>query len=162
MTEEMIKIGKLAPDFELPDWKDDLLKLSHFRGQHAVLLFTNSIENEEDFALIKEFNQLNDRFAELQATVLVITTDDIGTLQEAVNKHQLETVLLSDVLTTVHQQYDALEKGSKKARPSQKMKTMAVVIDPNGKILKIFEKETQNDEEFPTKILEWMKSIQIT
>ncbi len=158
-----LKIGEIAPDFELPSWKNDLIKLSHLRGRYVVLFFIESIEKENDFSLVKEFNQRNEDFIELGSIVVGITTDDSSTLQEAVNKQQIELLLLSDVLTTVHQQYHAMHsKRSKSSKVKQKFNQKALVIDQNGIILNIFERKEQEATDLSKQVLSWMKSILTT
>lgn len=152
-------IGEMAPNFELPSWKDDLIKLSAFRGMHVILYFVATIEDEQSTDIIKKLAEIGREFPTLDLVTLVVTTDDTSTLQEFVTQHFLDIIFLSDVLTSVHQQYGALRvKRGKNGQVQNDFKELAFVINPNGKILNIFERNEQDSTALAAAITEWMKN----
>ncbi len=154
-----LKIGSIAPDFELPSWKNDLIKLQHFRGRYLTLVFIETIENDDDFNLMVSFSGLMNEFSERNTIVVGISKDDTSTLQEAVTKHQIQVMMLSDVLTTTYAAYNAIKlTRDKSSGTKQEFKRKTIIIDPNGKIIHVFD-EIKDASTHPNEVLDWLKTI---
>jgi peroxiredoxin Q/BCP len=118
------QVGEQAPEFELPG-TDGPFKLSEHRGERVVLLF---YPGDNTPVCTKQFCSYRDRaddFASLNATVVGISSQDLGSHEAFAAKHELNVPLLADVDKQVAQAYDAFSSrlGVKRA---------VIVIDEQG------------------------------
>jgi thioredoxin-dependent peroxiredoxin len=89
------EIGQQAPDFELPG-TDGPFKLSEHRGKRVVLLF---YPGDRTVVCTKQFCSYRDRtedFAQLDATVVGISAQDLASHRDFIDKHGLTVPLLAD------------------------------------------------------------------
>jgi thioredoxin-dependent peroxiredoxin len=117
-------VGEQAPDFEL-EGTDGTFKLSDHRGERVVLLF---YPGDNTMVCTKQFCSYRDRaddFSALGATVVGISSQDLGSHEAFVTKHSLNVPLLADVDKKVSTAYDAYSSrlGVKRA---------VIVIDEQG------------------------------
>jgi peroxiredoxin Q/BCP len=117
------QVGEQAPDFEL-DGTDGPFKLSEHRGERVVLLF---YPGDNTPVCTKQFCSYRDRadaFAELDATVVGISAQDVGSHNDFAGKYALNVPLLADVDGAVARSYSAVNRlGTKRA---------VIVIDEQG------------------------------
>lgn len=117
------QVGEQAPDFELPG-TDGSFKLSEHRGERVVLLF---YPGDNTPVCTRQFCSYRDRaedFAALDATVIGISSQDLDSHKEFIDKHQLTVPLLADAGGTVARAYSASNRlGTKRA---------VIVIDEHG------------------------------
>jgi thioredoxin-dependent peroxiredoxin len=118
------QVGERAPDFELPG-TDGPFKLSDHRGERVVLLF---YPGDNTMVCTKQFCSYRDRaddFAALNATVVGISSQDLGSHEGFAGKHSLNVPLLADVEEAVAKAYSTYSSrlGTKRA---------AIVIDEQG------------------------------
>jgi peroxiredoxin Q/BCP len=118
------QVGEQAPDFELPG-TDGPFKLSEHRGERVVLLF---YPGDNTMVCTKQFCSYRDRadaFAELDATVVGISSQDLASHEAFTAKHSLTVPLLADVDKDVAAKYSAFSSrlGTKRA---------VIVIDEEG------------------------------
>jgi peroxiredoxin Q/BCP len=117
-------VGEQAPDFELQG-TDGPFKLSDHRGERVVLLF---YPGDETLVCTKQFCSYRDRgedFAQLGATVVGISSQDLKSHEDFASKHALNVPLLADVDKSVARAYDAYSRrlGVKRA---------VILIDEQG------------------------------
>src|ERR1700716_664872 len=89
-------VGEPAPDFELPG-TDGSFRLSDHRGERVVLLF---YPGDNTPVCTRQFCSYRDRaddFAALNATVVGISSQDLGSHEGFIAKHSLTVPLLADV-----------------------------------------------------------------
>jgi len=118
------QVGEQAPDFELAG-TDGPFRLSEHRGERVVLLF---YPGDNTMVCTKQFCSYRDRaddFAELDATVVGISSQDLGSHEAFVAKHGLNVPLLADVEKQVAKAYGAFS-------PRLGVKRAVVVIDEQG------------------------------
>ncbi len=118
------QVGEAAPDFELQG-TDGPFKLSEHRGERVVLLF---YPGDNTLVCTKQFCSYRDRaedFAQLHATVVGISSQDLASHEAFAAKHALNVPLLADVDKRVARAYDAFSSrlGVKRA---------VIVIDEQG------------------------------
>jgi peroxiredoxin Q/BCP len=118
------QVGEHAPDFEL-EGTDGPFKLSEHRGERVVLLF---YPGDNTLVCTKQFCSYRDRaedFSALGATVVGISSQDLGSHEAFAAKHALNVPLLADVDKDVSRAYDAYSSrlGVKRA---------VIVIDEEG------------------------------
>ena len=118
------EIGDPAPDFEL-EGTSGRFRLSDHRGERVVLLF---YPGDNTMVCTKQFCSYRDRaddFAELNATVVGISSQDLDSHQSFTAKHGLNVPLLADPDGAVAESYSAhsARLGTKRA---------VIVIDEEG------------------------------
>jgi peroxiredoxin Q/BCP len=118
------QVGEPAPDFELSGTEGPF-RLSEHRGERVVLLF---YPGDNTPVCTKQFCSYRDRaedFASLNATVVGISSQDLGSHEEFTAKYSLNVPLLADVDKQVARAYDAFS-----ARLG--VKRAVIVIDEQG------------------------------
>jgi len=119
------RVGEQAPDFELPG-TGGAFKLSEHRGERVVLLF---YPGDNTPVCKRQFCSYRDRaedFAALDATVVGISAQDVGSHRDFVEKNSLTVPLLADVDGVVARAYSASGRlGTKRA---------VIVIDEQGTV----------------------------
>jgi peroxiredoxin Q/BCP len=103
------QVGEQAPDFELPGTAGSF-RLSEHRGERVVLLF---YPGDNTPVCTKQFCSYRDRaddFAALDATVIGISAQDVGSHEGFIEKNSLTVALLADVDKTVGKAYSASGK----------------------------------------------------
>jgi thioredoxin-dependent peroxiredoxin len=119
------QVGEQAPDFELPGTEGPF-KLSAHRGERVVLLF---YPGDNTMVCTKQFCSYRDRaddFAALDATVVGISSQDLDSHKDFIEKHGLTVPLLADVDKSVARSYSAITPGVGST------KRAVIVIDEQG------------------------------
>ncbi|UIE39338.1 thioredoxin-dependent thiol peroxidase [Leptodesmis sichuanensis] len=135
-----LKIGDPAPDFSLPDANGKIFKLADLKGQRVVLYF---YPRDNTPGCTKEACAFRDSYAEFQdreVVVLGVSTDDAKSHEKFATKYNLPFPLLIDAGGTVAAAYDSY--GLKKFMGKEYMGITrnTFVIDPDGRIEKIYKK----------------------
>jgi peroxiredoxin Q/BCP len=118
------QVGEQAPDFEL-EGTNGPFRLSEHRGERVVLLF---YPGDNTMVCTKQFCSYRDRaddFAELNATVVGISSQDLASHEGFSSKHDLNVPLLADVDKRIAKTYSAFS-------PRLGTKRAVVVIDEQG------------------------------
>src|SRR3954470_23149538 len=117
-------VGEQAPDFELPG-TDGSFRLSDHRGERVVLLF---YPGDNTPVCTRQFCSYRDRaedLAELGATVVGISAQDVDSHEEFIARHGLTVPLLADPDGAVAKQFGAW-------RPVVGTRRAVFVIDEEG------------------------------
>jgi peroxiredoxin Q/BCP len=91
-----IGIGDQAPDFTLPGTGDREYSLSEFSGRPIVLVF---YPGDDSPVCTKQLNSYNDdlgRFDDLDAQIIGISAQSVGSKEAFAGKHGFEFPLLAD------------------------------------------------------------------
>ena len=118
------QVGDLAPDFAL-EGTDGSFRLSEHRGQRVVLLF---YPGDETAVCTKQFCSYRDRaddMSALDAVVVGISHQDVGSHEAFSAHHGLTVPLLADVDRSVAKAYGA-------SAPVLGTRRAAFVIDEDG------------------------------
>jgi peroxiredoxin Q/BCP len=149
-----LKIGDLAPSFQLSDQHGEMIRLNQYQGQWVVLYF---YPKDDTPGCTKEACSFRDNINHLinqQAVILGVSIDSIESHQAFATKFDLPFSLLADKDATVSKNYDAvLTLGFMKLA-----KRHSFIIDPNGKIAKIY--RDVDPDEHVQQVLEDLKSLQ--
>jgi len=145
-----LQIGDPAPDFSLPDQDGQIVSLASLNGQRVVLYF---YPKDDTPGCTKEACNFRDNWSAFSAAgvrVLGISKDDAGSHGKFISKYELPFTLLTDAVpcpvATAYESY-----GLKKfmGRESMGMLRHTFVIDPDGKLERIYTKvkaETMADQ----------------
>ena len=131
-----VRIGDVAPDFELKDKNGDLVKLSNFRGEKSVVVyFYPKDETPGCTAQACSFRDSYDDFVDAGAEVIGISSDGENSHEGFATNHNLQFVLLSDLTGKVRKAYGAYDMfGMIPGR-------VTFVIDKNGKVIHKFDSQ---------------------
>jgi peroxiredoxin Q/BCP len=101
-------VGDQAPDFTLPGTGGREYSLSEFRGRPVVLVF---YPGDDTPVCTKQLNTYNDdleQFSEMNAQVIGISAQDVGSHDAFASKHGFAFPLLADTDKTVAGLYGTL------------------------------------------------------
>jgi peroxiredoxin Q/BCP len=97
-----VEVGDIAPDFELKDKDDNLVKLSNYRGKQSVVLyFYPKDETSGCTAQACSFRDSYEDFKAAGAEVIGISSDTKRSHEGFASRHSLPFVLLSDIIGKV-------------------------------------------------------------
>lgn len=145
----MLSPGDKAPAFTLADQNGLEHSLSEARGKWVLIYF---YPKDDTPGCTKEACTLRDAFPafkKLDARVYGVSVDSEKSHGKFVEKYQLPFVLLADTDKTMVEAYGVWGKKKFMGREYMGTNRMSFLIDPQGKIAKIYEKvkpETHADE----------------
>ena len=135
-----IAAGQLAPDFTLPTDTGDTLTLSSLRGQWVVLYAYPKDDTSGCTTEACEFRDLFPKFKKGKAVILGISPDSAKSHQKFKTKYELPFTLVADEEKVALQAYDIWKEKSMYGRKYMGVERTTFVIDPEGRIAKVFEK----------------------
>lgn len=135
-----LKIGDKAPVFKLPDQNGDVHSLAEYKGKWVLLYF---YPKDDTPGCTKEACLIRDNFPDfkkLKVVVFGISTDSVKSHKKFADKYNLPFVILADENKDIVKKYGVW--GKKKFMGREYMGTFrtSFLIDPSGKIARIFEK----------------------
>jgi len=155
----MLREGKLAPDFTLPDGDGNEVTLSGFAGKNVVLYF---YPKDDTSGCTKEacgFRDLKSEFDGLNAVIFGVSPDSVKSHDKFSNKYALTFPLLSDETKKVVEQYEVWKEKSMYGRKYMGVERTTVVIDSKGIIQKVYPKVKVTDH--PEIVLDFVKSMSV-
>jgi peroxiredoxin Q/BCP len=99
-----VRVGDVAPDFDL-DGTDGRFRLSEHRGERVVLLFYPGDETPVCTKQFCSYAAREDELAELDATVVGISAQDVASHRDFQRAHGIPVPLLADVDREVAHDY---------------------------------------------------------
>lgn len=145
----MIKIGTKAKDFKLPDQNGKIHTLKDYLGSWVLLYF---YPKDDTPGCTKEACSIRDdfhNFKKLKCKVLAVSADTVKSHKKFEEKYDLPFPILADTEKEVLQKYEALGEKSMYGKKYIGILRKSYLIDPSGKIKKIYEKvnpETHAEE----------------
>ena len=132
-----LKVGDQAPDFALPGTDGQTHRLSDYRGKQPVVLawfpraFTQGCTIEA-----RNFQRDIAKYEAAKAVILGVSVDTADSHKEFCAKEGLNFKLLADTEAKTSAEYGSVMEyqGNKLSARN------TFIIDPNGKIAKVFEK----------------------
>jgi thioredoxin-dependent peroxiredoxin len=147
-------------DFILPDQDGKEHTLSDYRGKWVVLYF---YPKDDTPGCTKEACSFRDNFQTLASknvVVIGISADSPGSHQKFINKYKLNFILLSDESTDIIRKYNAWGKKVVYGKEVIGILRKTYLIDPEGAIVKIYEKVNPNNDVHTHEILEDLQTLQ--
>ncbi|MDQ5949187.1 MAG: thioredoxin-dependent peroxiredoxin [Patescibacteria group bacterium] len=136
----MLKLNSKAPVFSLPDQKGKVHKLSDYLGQYVLLYF---YPKDDTTGCTKEACAIRDGFPDfkkLKCKVFGISVDSVESHKNFAKKYDLPFTLLSDEKKKVVERYGVWQEKSMYGRKYMGTLRDSYLVDPKGKIVKIYEK----------------------
>jgi peroxiredoxin Q/BCP len=129
-----------APDFALPDQNGEEVRLSDLRGETVVLYFYPKANTS---GCTTQACGVRDRRADYEdagARVIGISPDEVKDIDKFASKHDLDFTLLADADHAVADAYGTWVEKSMYGRKYMGVQRATFIIDPEGKIAKVFPK----------------------
>jgi len=132
--------GDRAPAFTLPDQNGDKVKLSDLKGQTVVLYFYPKANTSGCTTQACGVRDRKADYATAGATVIGISPDEVKDIDKFAGMHDLDFALLADADHAVAEKYGAWVEKSMYGRRYMGVARATFIIDPKGKIAKVFPK----------------------
>ncbi|HEY6282535.1 MAG TPA: thioredoxin-dependent thiol peroxidase [Nitrososphaerales archaeon] len=133
-----LSVGDRAPDFELASSSGKPVKLSSMKGKSVVLYFYPADDTPGCTREACAFRDNLPKFGGLDAVILGVSKDSLASHAKFINKYSLNFALLSDEDLVAHKLYDTWKEKNNYGRTYMGTERSTFVIDPKGKIKKIF------------------------
>lgn len=130
-----LKVGQPAPDFNLPDQNGKTCTLADFQGKWLVLYFYVKDDTPESAEQARGFRDYIPELEALRAQVVGVSVDDSSSHAHFARKYALAFPLLADSTGEMAARYHSLGGDG---RPGNLAKRDTFLIDPEGKIAKIY------------------------
>jgi len=126
--------GVTAPDFKLPTTEGGPVSLKDYRGKWIVLYFYPRDMTQGCTIEAHNFQRDLDKYTALNTVILGVSVDSVDSHKQFCTKESLTFKLLADTDYKVSDTYGSLGdmRGTKIANRN------TFLIDPNGKIAKVF------------------------
>lgn len=136
----MIAEGKKAPDFTLLDQDGNKVKLSDFKGKYVVLYFYPKDNTSGCTKEACNFRDTFTKFKSVDAVILGVSPDSVSSHKKFSEKYDLPFRLLADEDKKVLEKYGVWKEKSMYGKKYMGVERTTFIIDPEGKIKKIFPK----------------------
>ena len=136
----MLALKDSAPSFELYDQDNNVVTLDQFKGQYVVLYFYPKDNTPGCTREAIAFSALKSDFEALNTVILGVSKDSVKSHQNFCKKQGLSITLLSDESTHMIQDYAVWQEKKNYGKTYMGIVRTSFLIDPDGKILKIWEK----------------------
>lgn len=135
-----VRVGDVAPVFNLPDDTGNYVNLGTLRGQRVVLYFYPKDDTSGCTIEACEFRDLLPRFQASNVLVYGISPDTVATHQKFKAKYKLTFPLLSDATHYVSELYGTWREKSMYGNKYMGMMRTTYVISPEGIVEQVWEK----------------------
>ena len=133
-NEAMPQVGQSAPTFTLPSQEGTPVSLDSYKGKWVVLYFYPKDMTSGCTREAHEFQNDLEKNKAVNAVILGVSVDSVESHKQFCAKDSLNFTLLSDSDKKVVSQYGSLGNFG----PVQIAKRNTFLIDPNGKIAKVW------------------------
>lgn len=134
-----VSVGSKAPNFTLPDQNGKEHTLADYKGKWVLLYF---YPKDDTPGCTKEACTIRDNwnaFKKAGITVLGVSKDSIKSHAKFVTKYELPFTILADEKKKVVEMYGVWQEKKLYGRAYMGIARWSFLIDPQGKIVKIYE-----------------------
>ena len=135
-----IQVGDNAPDFSLPDDAGNTVSLQSLRGKRVVLYFYPKADTPGCTTESCEFRDEFPRFEGVDAVILGASPDTVKAQAKFKEKFSFPFALLADKDHALAESYGVWKEKSMYGRKYMGVARATFIIDPKGKIAKVFPK----------------------
>jgi len=152
-----LKEKSKAPIFSIPSTNKSNYSLKESMGKYIVIYFYPKDDTPGCTIETNDFNKLLSKFKKLNCEIFGISKDNIKSHDKFREKFKVKFDLLSDEETKVLKKYKVWGKKKFMGREYMGINRSTFLIDPKGKIIKIW--ENVNVKDHALEVLETLKSI---
>ncbi len=142
---EKLKVGDMAPLFDAVDQRGEQFSLASLRGGRVVLYFYPKDNTPGCTLEAKSLRDGRDELAAMGFTIVGVSPDSVKSHQNFCAKHSLNFALIADQDKSVAQAYGVWGEKQFMGRTVVGIRRTTFIIDPEGRIEKIFEKVNTKD-----------------
>lgn len=135
-----IKLGDMAPDFDLPGSGGERLSLSRFRGSIVILYFYPKDNTAGCTVEANDFNALQSEFESIDAKLIGMSPDSVTSHDKFRAKHGLAFDLASNEDTSVLQAYGVWVEKTMYGRKYMGVERTTLLIDREGRVARLWNK----------------------
>lgn len=135
-----VAVGKLAPNFTLPNQNGDPISLANFKGKNVVLYFYPKDMTPGCTQQACDFRDQYEQFKALNTEIIGISADPVERHQQFRDKHDLPFHLLSDTNKEVAKLYDVWKLKKMFGKEYYGIERSTFIIDAAGIVQKIYRK----------------------
>jgi peroxiredoxin Q/BCP len=154
----MIKENTKAPLFKIPSTNKNEYSLKDSLGKYVVIYFYPKDDTPGCTIETNDFNKLLPKFKKLNCDVFGISKDNLKSHDKFRDKYKIKFDLLSDENLNVLKKYKVWAKKKFMGREFMGILRTTFLIDPKGKIIKIWENVKVKDH--AKDVLDTLNSIQ--
>jgi peroxiredoxin Q/BCP len=136
----MLKVGSKAPDFSALTGEGKKIRIKDFLGKTVVLYFYPKDNTPGCTQEACDFRDASSHFSKKGAVVLGVSPDSVQSHEKFKVKFSLPFPLLSDPDHAIAEKYGVWKEKSLYGRKFMGVERTTFVIDPDGKIAKIYAK----------------------
>ena len=134
----MIKENSKAPNFKLPSSNNKNFEINKSFDQYLVIYFYPRDNTPGCTSEAKDFTKLYKEFKKLNCEIFGISKDSIESHKKFISKFKIPFQLLSDEKIVALKKYGAWGEKSMYGKKFMGIKRTTVLINPKGKIIKIW------------------------
>jgi peroxiredoxin Q/BCP len=152
-----LRIGQNTPEISLLDQNGETRNLDDFKGKWVLIYF---YPKDDTPGCTKEACSLRDNFQGfrgLSAEVIGISKDSVKSHKKFVEKYDLPFTLLSDIEHKTAEDYGVWQEKKFMGRKYMGMNRSSFLIDPKGKIAKIY--SNVKPEDHASEVMADLKAI---
>jgi peroxiredoxin Q/BCP len=153
----MIKINSKAPIFNLPSSNDQNFEINKNLNQYLIIYFYPRDDTPGCTNEAKDFTKLYKQFRKLNCEIVGISKDSIESHKKFINKFKIPFQLLSDEKMIALKKYGAWGEKSMYGKKFMGIKRTTVLINPKGKIIKIWNNVKVKDH--VKEVLNFLKEV---
>jgi len=131
-----VKVGKPAPDFELPATSGGSVKLSQFAGEKIILYFYPKDLTQACTQQACDFRDAGPAIGDANAIVLGVSINDVKTHHRFIDKYGLPFILLADTEHKVCELYGVWQEKLLYGRKYMGIVRSTFLIDEKGVLIK--------------------------
>jgi len=136
----VLEAGASAPDFTLPDQDGNEVSLSQLKGETVVLYFYPRADTPGCTTQACGVRDRGPDYEAAGARVIGVSPDEVDAIEKFAGKFDLDFTLLADADHAVADAYGAWGEKSMYGKKYMGVQRATFIIDPNGKIAKVFPK----------------------
>lgn len=155
----VLKVGEKAPEFELADTSNKVVKLSDFKGDKVVLAFFPGAFTGVCTKEMCTFRDSMTAFNSLNAKVVGISVDTPFSLKKFQDENKLSFTLLSDHSKETIKKYDVVHKKFIGIPGLDVSKRAVFILDKDGKVQYAWVSEDPGKEPNYDEIKEKLKQM---
>ncbi len=135
MSEQKVKVGDMAPDFEVLSDTGEPVRLSQFRGKKVILYFYPKDDTSGCTTQACGFRDNYPSIEEKNAVVLGVSPDSVKSHQKFKTRHNLPFTLLVDDQHSVAEAYGVWVEKSMYGKKYMGVERSHFVIDEAGQVV---------------------------
>ena len=133
-----MKEKELAPNFKIPSSNNEEFELKNNKNKFLIIYFYPRDNTPGCTDEAKDFSKLYKEFKKLNCEIIGISKDSIESHKKFISKFKIPFQLLSDEKIIVLKKYGAWGEKSMYGKKFMGIKRTTVLINPKGKITKIW------------------------